>query len=445
MSETIEDIRNRYFSKETRWQSWLEVEANLALAQGELGIIPSDAAQKLAQKATLSELDMNRLEIEIRETMAPVYALTKVLAAASGDAGGFVHWGATTQNVIDTGRQIVLRRFQSELLGSIAATLETLSDMADRHADLTMVGRTNRQNALPITFGFKIAGWIDELVRLGAQLREVEPRIFQLRFGGAVGGYHSLGEDGQKLAEELGKRLDMPVSLVPGRTAVDPYIEYVCKLAMVGVACGRIADEIYLLTQEEIGEIRENLGNGVVGSSTMPHKSNPKLVINLRARANLLRGKAGAVLTCSNPSHEADAATNHELLYMLEEACPLALHVLDLMQGLLDNIVVCEDRIQTNYNKTQALMATEALMMRLAPKMGRGKAHDLVHQIVEQSNKTGVPLDEVIEKEAALSAHMSQSDWRETLMGGEPTGLCANIAKDAARAGRECAHGLRAI
>lgn len=432
---SLETIKTKYFCQKVRWQSWLDVEAELAIAQGELGIIPADAAQKIADAAQLSNLDQDALQSEIDQTMAPVYALTKILAKAAGDAGGYVHWGATTQNVVDTGKQLVLRRYQDDLLTAMGRNLKLLSAMAEKYADLRMVGRTNRQNALPITFGFKVAGWIDEMLRVGDQLKEVESRLFQLRFGGAVGGYHSLGADGERLAKELAKRLDLPMSLVPGRTSVDPYIEYVCKLAMVGVACGRIADEMYLLMQEEIGEVREDLGKKVIGSSTMPHKSNPKMVIDLRARANILRSKAGAVLTCSNPSHEADAATNRELLYMLEDTCPLALHVLDLLEKMLGNIVICEDRIQSNYAKTQELMATEALMMQLAGKVGRGKAHDLVHEMVIEANRTGVQFGELMEKENPISTLMSAQDWQDTLNSDEIVGLCPEIARNAAAEG----------
>lgn len=438
----LEDIRERYFSKEIRWQSWLEVEANLALAQGELNIIPAEAAQTIARNANLEALDKEVLQSEIKQTMAPVFALTKVLAEASGEAGGFVHWGATTQNVTDTGRQLVLKRFHNELTQHLAMVLKRLAKLADKHAELTMVGRTNRQNALPITLGFKIASWIDELLRVSEQLKEVEPRIFQLRFGGAIGGYHSLGSDGPKLARILADRLGLSLSLVPGRTANDPYVEYLCKLSMIGLACGRIAAEFYLLMQEEIGELRENLSPSVVGSSTMPHKSNPKMVIDLLARANLLRGKAASALSGTLSSHEADAVTNRELLYLLEETCPLALHVLELMQVTLENIVVCEERVKANYHKTQALMATEALMMRLARKVGRGKAHDLVHHLVEEAQRTGAPLDHLIHKDDRLASYVSQSDWREVLVASEPTGFCVAIAREAAATGRNVAAQL---
>lgn len=431
---SLDTIKNRYFRDDIRWQSWLKVEAELAIAQGDLGIIPADAAKIIAANADLSKLDQDALKAEIQQTMAPVYALTKILSKAAGDAGGYVHWGATTQNVVETGRQLVLRGYHTDLLAAVKRTLGVLSGMAEKHADLTMVGRTNRQNALPITFGFKIAGWIDEMLRVGEQLKEVESRLFQLRFGGAVGGYHSLGAYGEKLADTLAKRLNLAPSLVPGRTSVDPYIEYVCKLSMIGVVCSRVADEMYLLMQEEIGEVREDLGKNVVGSSTMPHKSNPKMVVDLRARANILRGKAGAVLTCSNPSHEADAATNRELFYMLEETCPLALYVLELLERMLGNIVVCEKRIQSNYEKTQELMATEALMMLLAHKIGRGKAHDLIHGMVTEANQTGVRFGQMMETKNPISAFVTIKEWQNTLNGDEVVGQCPTIARNAAAA-----------
>src|SRR6056297_361013 len=293
-----------HFGDAARWQSWLDVEAQLALAQAELGMIPAWAAERIAAAARLDAIDLARLRTEIATTMAPVAALARVLAAAAGEAGAYVHWGATTQNVVDTGRLLVLRRFQAELDAALADVLDRLSAMAEAHAQTVMVGRTNRQRALPITFGFKVAGWIEDAIRVADQLAEAEPRLFQLRFGGAIGAYQSFGEDGPRLAAALGRRLGLGAALVPNRTGTAPLIEYLTKLASLGLAVGRIADELYLLMQEEIGEVREVLGDEVVGSSTMPHKTNPKLVVDLRARANLLRGRGAAALSVPPATHE---------------------------------------------------------------------------------------------------------------------------------------------
>lgn len=434
--DIIEQNRATYFSDETRWQSWLDVEAALAQTQGEMGMIPQVAAEEITRNCDLAKLDKSCLREKIETTMAPVFALTKVLAEVSGEAGAYVHWGATTQNIIETGRLLVLRRVQEKLKHELADALNNLSDLAEENAEQIMVGRTNRQNALPITLGFKIAGWIDEFIRVADQMLELEPRLFQLRFGGAIGGYHSFGESGQQMSERLAAKLNLTPSLVPNRTAIDPLIEYITKLSMIGVATGRVANELYLSMSEEIGEFYEGLGPEVVGSSSMPQKSNPKLIIELRARSNQLRGKAAAVLIYPSPSHEGDAATNRELTIALEETCPLALFVVSKFNSVLSKIKPDRERMRANFLTSHEMMATEGLMMRLAIDLGRSAAHDLIHDLVARVAQTGTPFRTLLLQEKGVTDNLSSVEIEALMSHENKTGQCAEIAKAAAAMGR---------
>lgn len=454
-SETI----SSYFSEERLWQSWLDVEAALARVQAKAGILPDWAARDINKAARLDRLDLGSLRQEIRRTMAPVHALSRCLAEASGEAGAWVHWGATTQNIIDTGRLLILRDVQNDLMTRLSHVLVQLADLAESHAETAMVGRTNRQHALPITFGFKVAGWIDELLRVFAQLEECEERLFRLRFGGAIGSYQSLGPSGPDLAAELAKELGLHPSLYAGRAQVDPLIEYITRLGMLGVAASRIGTDLYGSMQTEIGEVFEDLGHDVVGSSTMPHKVNPKIVISLNADASRLRAKGAAAFSVTTPAHEGDSVSNRELRILVQEASLLALEVAAGLGEVLDRIKVDEHALATHVVATGDMTSLETIMMHLAPKLGRSVAHDLLHAAAMRSRETATPLldvmlansqiAEVIDREtlerlmdprrntsqSAAIAHQLASDARARLEGRQTEPSASESSIEAANSG----------
>ncbi len=400
-----------HFSDERRWQSWLDVEAALARVQGKTGIIPAWAAHDIDKAARLECIDLDRLRHEIRRTMAPVHALAKCLSEASGEAGAWVHWGATTQNVMDAGRLLILRDVQAELTERLSYALLRMSALAEAHADTVMVGRTNRQHALPITFGFKVAGWIDEMLRVLEQLEACEERLFCLRFGGAIGSYQSLGQDGPELAAELARELGLRPALYAGRAQVDPLIEYVTRLAMLGVAAGRIGTDLYAAMQTEIGEVSEELGHEVVGSSTMPHKVNPKIVVTLNADASRLRAKGAAAFSVTPPSHEGDSVTNRELRILVQETGLLALEVAAKLGEVLDRVTVNEQALTAHLLSTGEMTSLEAVMMHLAPMIGRSPAHDLLHAVAATARESDTPLLDLM----MASPEIARLTDRETL------------------------------
>ncbi|MBL1420616.1 MAG: hypothetical protein COC24_008935 [Alphaproteobacteria bacterium] len=432
----------QYFSDQTRWQSWLDVEATLALSQAEMGMIPQEAGMEIALHSNLKSVEVEKLRLKISQTMAPVFALSECLADVCGQSGAYVHWGATTQNIVETGRLLVLKQVQRHIFQNLSQVILQLSALAEQHAGLVMVGRTNRQNALPITFGFKIAGWIDELIRLADQLKEVEPRLFQLRFGGAIGGYHSLGADGARLSELMAERLGLHLSLVPNRTSVDPLIEYITKLSMIGVASARISDELFLLMTEEIAEVSEIFDANVVGSSTMPHKVNPKYVVDLGAMSMQLRTKAGAALAVPSPSHEADAVTNRLLTQLIAETCPLAINVLEKLHKTIASIAPNKPKMHENFLKSREMMATEGVMMRLAETVGRSHAHDIMHGLVDKAKCGNVSLYEIIMQNEEIVAALGAETLNKMLCTDGNIGQCETIALQAAAAGRKVANKI---
>ncbi|MWB78794.1 adenylosuccinate lyase family protein [Pseudooceanicola sp. 216_PA32_1] len=429
------------FARETLWQSWLDVEAALAEVQAEMEMIPAWAAEGIRAAATLDKIGIEALQADIRVTHAPVLSMTRLLGRAAGEAGAYVHWGATTQNVMQTGRILLIRQADGAIRRALGAALDRLAEMAATHAGTLMAGRTNRQHALPITFGFKVAGWIEELTRAVDRLDGGGRRLFVLPFGGAVGAMHAFGPQGQELNTRLAARFGLGALLVPGRAINDLFADYVVQLALMAMTIERIAAELYLLMTEEIGEISETLDPGTVGSSTMPHKINPKFVVRVLAEAAELRGIAGSALETGRSSHEGDAAKNQLLSSVLDRAIPLAWTLAEGFDGLLRRIAVNAPRMERNARLSGGAIATEGLMMLLAPRAGRAVAHDLIHHALDR--RAGGSVAEALKADGGLRAHLSEAEIDAALDPANYCGDSARIAQDAARMARELGRQIR--
>ncbi|MEI2415358.1 lyase family protein [Orrella sp. JC864] len=432
------------FSPEQTWQSWLDVEAALALTQAQLGMIPAHCAREIARQAVLDKLDLDALRADIGRTMAPVLSVVHALSHVCGEeAGGYVHWGGTTQNIIFAGRLLQMRRAHGLLLARIGRSLERLAELARLGAEAVMAGRTNRKHALPITFGFKVAGWIEELARCVQRLQQVEPRAFALVFGGAIGAMHTFGPDGPRLARALADRLQLSHPLVHSRAMLDPFCEYVVVLALFGMTCSRIGNELYLLMTDELGEVSESLPEGVIGSSTMPHKDNPKHVVTLIARAARLRALAAPALEAGQPSHEGDAACNQQLYGLIDEACPLAYDLAVRLEQLLSLLRFDPLRMRRNLSLSADVIASEQLMMLLAGRLGRQRAHDKVHAAIRTARQRGVPLPQVLVQDPEIHAHYAQAELAQALDPARYTGNSRETALQAAEMADALACRLR--
>ncbi|MCA1334406.1 lyase family protein [Pseudooceanicola marinus] len=431
------------FARETLWQSWLDVEAALAEVQADMGVIPAPAAEGIRAAARLDRIGIAALEADIAVTHAPILSLTRLLAQAAGEAGAYVHWGATTQNVMQTGRILLIREADQAIRRALAGALGQLGQMAETHAETLMAGRTNRMHALPITFGFKVAGWIEELTRALDRLDSGGRRQFVLPFGGAVGAMHAFGPAGKELNTRLAARFGLEPLLVPGRTINDIFADYIVQLSLLAMTLERIASELYLLMTEEIGEISETLDAGTVGSSTMPHKVNPKYVVRVLADAAELRGLAAPAMETGRSSHEGDSATNHLLSSIMDRAIPLAWEMSERFEALMGRIAVNAPRMAQNAALTGGAIATENLMMLLAPRTGRARAHDLIHHALENS-AAGGSLAETLLADAEIAALLSAEEVTAAL---DPAGYCGDsrrIALEAAGLARDHAARLRA-
>lgn len=443
-ADQLPDSTDPLFSRDATWQAWLEVERALALTQAEQGMIPAPAAAEIERCADLDQLDRDALAADIERTLSPVMSLVRALAErCDGDAGGYVHLGATTQNIILTGKMLQLKRSHRWLKAQLAAQLAQLADLAERGAEWPCVSRTNRRHALPITFGYKVAGWIEELERNVERLEAVESRAFVLTFGGASGAMHSYGAEGQALAQALAASLGLGVSRVHSRAAVDGLVEYVTTLGLYAAGCERLGHELYTLMANEFEEVSEDQGEGVVGSSTMPHKFNPKYAVNLLAEAGELRSLVAPALETARPSHEGDASCNFRLYKLLDQAGALAYRVAATQHTLLTRLVPHPERMREILMANAAPLMSEHIMLDLSDTIGRQRAHDLVHAAIVTSRDGHTTFAEALFAEAVVRQHYGdRTTLDEALAPEHYTGQSRDIAQTMAVSARELATRL---
>jgi len=439
----LADIR-ALFARPSLWQSWLDVEAVLAEVQAELGLIPAAAAAEIRGKANFAAIDEEALAADIARTRAPILSLVRALGnACAEDAGGYVHWGATTQNVLQTGRTVLMRRAHDAFMVRFGDVMEKLANLAESGAETLMAGRTNHRHALPITFGFKVAAWIEELLRHRDRLVGAEPRVFLSLWGGAIGAMHAFGDHGPEINRRLSQRLGLFPMAVPSRAGTDHVAEYVLLLALFSATCSKIARELYALMADEFGEVYEQLGDEVVGSSTMPHKVNSKVAVQVIALAARLRSQAPLALEAMQPTHEGDAANNQMLYGLMDSICPMAYELIDEMDELLGCIRLVPERMQRNLDLSASVIAAENAMMTLAPVLGRTRAHDLLHHAMAELAEAGGSLEDLLLCKPEIRAAVDERALREALDPARYTGRSAIMAREMAGVARVAAHDLQ--
>jgi adenylosuccinate lyase len=378
-------LRDRYGSKAMRaiWddratiQRWLDVEAALALTQAELGLVPRAAARSIARAARLERLDKAAMRREFDRTWNPVMPLVNALRARlPARAAGFVHWGATSKNIIDTGTALQIRATYDVVLAELDGIEGALARLAAKHRDTLMAGRTHGQHALPVTFGWKCAAWLDELMRQRERLVASRPRVLTGEFGGAVGTLAALGRDGLRVQRRLLARLGLGVPRVPVKTAGDRFAEFFLLLAMLSATLGKIAQNIYNLQVTDVDEVTEFV-DGKVGSTAMPHKLNPVASGSVVLLGRLLRARAPLMLEYVHAEWEDDHRQGETSWAFPQEVCLLLSAQLAISRRLLGSLVVKPKNMLRNLDRAGGVVLSEAVMMALAPKLGRDRGGKL--------------------------------------------------------------------
>src|SRR5216683_783733 len=425
---------------ENRWQAWLDVEAALAKAQQELGIIPQGAAAAIARAAHLELLDRARIDEGFARTGHTIVPLVWELSRVTGEPfGGWVHWGATTQNITQTGDLLVLRQAHGIFLRLIGEALTAMADLAERGADMPIAGRTHGQHAVPATFGYKPAVWIDEMIRHVERLRQAAPRLFVAMLGGGAGTFASLGAEGPTVQAGIGRRLGMLPMRVPSRTIGDHLAENICVLGLLAATCGKIAREVYTLMKTEFGEVEEPVPPGTVGSSTMPQKRNPKLCQDIIAAAAEVRALVPLALEAMTTEHEADRTTSLMMDSAESRACIATGDILSRLGEIMRGLRVDPKRMRKNLDLGGGLIMAEAVMLDLGAAIGRQHAHDVVYDAAQAAFVEGRPFGAVLAADTRLSAHLDAAAIAALLDPTAYTGLCADMAREGVTRARAAA------
>ncbi|XAH23556.1 adenylosuccinate lyase [Xylophilus sp. GW821-FHT01B05] len=369
------------FSEENRIQKWLDFEAALAAAQAELGIIPAAAARQIAEKAQVANIDIAAMSAEIRRIKhSLVPALKQLQAACSKENGEWVHYGATTQDVVDTGVALQLKEFHAVVLRDMQAVGRELARLAVAHRDTPMAGRTHGVQALPITFGHKCALWLDELGRHHERLLQAAPRVLVGMLAGAVGSQASLGPKAEQLERLMLDKLGLGTPAISWAPARDRFTEYTLLLAMIGATLSKIGNELFNMQRNEFGEVEEGFSEGKLGSSTMPHKRNPTSAENLAGLSRPLRYNAAMMVEGMVQESERDGIAWKMEWKALPECCLIAGAMLFQARNLLAGLKVNADVMAANLDKMRGYLLSERVMLELSERVGKQTAHEWIYE-----------------------------------------------------------------
>jgi adenylosuccinate lyase len=404
------------FSDENRVRKWYEFEAALALEQAALGIIPQAAADEIAQVAASAKIDVDAIGAEIRRIKHPLVPALKALQAqCKGDLGEYIHFGPTTQDVLDTAVVLQMREAHAIYLRDLKAIGRDLYKLSKTHRATPMVGRTHGVQALPITFGHKSAIWLSELGRHYERLRELEKRVFVGGMVGAVGTQASYGPQARELEKRLMKRLGLGVADINWQPARDRFAEYVCVLGMLGQTLGKIANEIYVLEHTEIGELYEPFSEGKLGSSTMPHKRNPSSCEAVMGATRTMKYNVSLMLEAMVIEHERDGAAWRAEWRAIPETCLMAGGVLGSMKYIIGGLEIDAARMRANLDLLGGFLLSERVMFELSEKIGKQTAHELVYEISMRGIENKIPFEQALMDDARVRGAMSDAELKAAL------------------------------
>jgi 3-carboxy-cis,cis-muconate cycloisomerase len=402
------DAMRVVFDETTYFQRMLDVEAALARVQGRMGVIPADAVDAIVAAAKVENLQTADLAASARNVGYPVVGLVAGLSKAAGEAGGWTHWGATTQDIMDTATVLQVRDGLDLIETELRAILNALAAQADRHRNTVMAGRTHLQQALPITFGLKCAVWAMPFLAHLDRLKQIRARVQVVEFAGAAGTLASLGDQGIAVMEALAADLGLGAPLAPWHVCRDALAETVGFLGLVSGTLAKIATDIILLAQTEVGEVAEPYVAGRGQSSTMPQKRNPIASEYILAAARMVQGLVPVMLGAMAQDHERATGPWQAEALALPQAFVLTHGALQHTRAIAEGMVVDPARMRVNLDITHGLIVSEAVMMGLAPVLGRGEAHHVVKHACDIALTEKVSLADALERDKAVSSRLDR-------------------------------------
>ncbi len=402
-----------HFSGRAQLQAMLDVEAALASAEAAVGVIPPRAVAPIRAAARAELYDTERLAAEALDTGNPVIPvvrhLTARVAADDADAARFVHWGATSQDILDTGLVLQLRAAMPDVLEHLARGVGAAAGHARRHADAVMAGRTWLQQATPVTFGLKAAGWADALDRVRRRLRTALDEALVLQFGGASGTLASLGAAGPAVNEALAARLGLPAPDLPWHAHRDRFAQLGGALGLAAGAAGKIGRDVALLAQTEVGEAVERPAPGRGGSSTMPQKRNPVAASIALAAAGRAPGLVATLLGSMVQEHERGLGGWQVEWDTLPDLVVVTAAGVRAAADALDGLVVDTDRMRANVEASGGVLLAESVAMALAERIGKHEAHAAVADACRRAADDGRPLGDVLGDDPRVTRHLDRA------------------------------------
>jgi 3-carboxy-cis,cis-muconate cycloisomerase len=400
------DAMRAVFDEAAYFQRMLDVEAALARVQARLGIIPAAAGDAITQAAQWENLDIAALAASARHVGYPVVGLVAGLSRAAGEWGGWTHWGATTQDIMDTATVLQVRAGLDLIRAELVAILRALLDQAARHRATVMAGRTHLQHALPITFGLKCAIWAQPFIGHVERLDGLRRRVELVEFAGAAGTLASLGDGGIAVADALAAELGLHPAPAPWHVCRDGLAEAVSFLGLVCGSLAKIATDVILLAQNEVAEVAEPYVAGRGQSSTMPQKRNPIASEYILAAARGTQALVPLMQGAMAQDHERATGPWQAEALALPQAFVLTHGALLHTRAIAEGMVVDAARMRANLDVTGGLIVSEAVMMGLAPHLGREAAHHAVKQACDAALAERIPLAAALARVPEVAARL---------------------------------------
>lgn len=419
------------WSERTTVQCWFDVEAALARVQSRLGMVPPDAADSISAAARVTD-ELVEL-IESGRAGNPLIAgLDAMRSAVPEAARGWIHFGATSQDILDTGRALQIGGSLDEVQAQLVLLDQAVSALAAAHADTVMVVRTNGQDAVPTTLGMRFARWLAELRRAADRLSQTRERTLVSQFSGAGGTYASMGATGLDVAREVSQELGLGFELVPWHASRDAITELLTNLAIYAQTLAKIAEDLFDMQRSDIAEAVEALDPHSSGSSTMPQKRNPFATMKISVAARIAAAAAAGVLTQPPGSFERD----HRQLEVERDALPRVFVAVDgaatKLLGLLQRLTFNTERLRANATREGVLVLTEGIMMEFAPRIGHQVAHDLMQEFSAEYRTNGTTLTDFVTARPELARQLQGIDLHTLQEPESYLGLSAQIARTVA-------------
>jgi len=433
----------RIFADRARVQRMLDFEAALARAEAGAGVIPGQAAGPIAEKCRVDLFDLGALAVGARKAgnlaIPLIKQLTQRVAKDNAEAARYVHWGATSQDVIDTGLVLELREALGWIDERAGELCEAVASLADAHRGTVVAGRTWMQHAVPISYGVKVSGWLDALVRHRARLRETRRRVLVLQFGGAAGTLSVLGGKGIEVAEALAGDLRLDLPATPWHAHRDRMAEIATTLALLTGTLGKIARDISLQMQTEVAEVLEPAGEGRGGSSTMPQKRNPVGCAMILAAAVRVPGLTSTILSAMPQEHERGLGGWHAEWETLPEIVRLCAGALRWTVEVISGLEVDTDRMKQNLELTHGLIFAEAIAMKLAEKVGKAAAHEMLESASRKAIGEKKHVRDVLSADSAVTSRIGAKELAEIFDPTRQLGVADEFIDRAIEAARQLA------